>query len=83
MRLSKILLVSAVCEEIALNHSPHAEEGFMNDYEAVGLKLGGVSRSTVFRLWSSGELPSVRVGRRRFSTDKQIADYVARLEGAA
>jgi hypothetical protein len=40
-------------------------------------------RSTVFGLWASGELPSVRIGKRRFSTDKQIADYISRLEGAA
>jgi hypothetical protein len=55
----------------------------MNNWEAVGLKLGGVSRSLVFQLWHSGELASVKVGKRRFSTDKQIADYISRLEGAA
>ncbi|WP_285031979.1 hypothetical protein [Mycolicibacterium sp. lyk4-40-TYG-92] len=55
----------------------------MNDYKAVGLKLGGISRSLVFELWASGALASVKIGRRRFSTDKQIDEYVARLEGAA
>lgn len=55
----------------------------MNDWEAVGLKLGGISRSLVFRLWRTGELASVKVGKRRFSTDKQINDYISRLEGAA
>lgn len=55
----------------------------MNDWEAVGERLGGISRSTVFGLWASGELASVKIGKRRFSTDKQIADYIARLEGAA
>ncbi len=55
----------------------------VNDWEAVSLELGGISRSLVFALWKSGALASVKIGRRRFSTDKQIADYVARLEGAA
>lgn len=55
----------------------------MNDHKAVGVKLGGISRSTVFGLWASGELPSVKIGKRRFSTDKQIEDYISRLEGAA
>lgn len=55
----------------------------MNDWKAVAGKLGDIGRSTVFALWASGELPSVRIGKRRFSTDNQLADYIARLEGAA
>lgn len=55
----------------------------MNDWESTSAKLGGVSRSLVFRLWRSGELGSVTVGKRRFSTDAQINAYIAKLEGAA
>lgn len=55
----------------------------MHDYKQTGAKLGGVGRSTVFALWASGELGSVKIGKRRFSTDRQIAEYVARLEAAA
>lgn len=56
----------------------------MNDWETTADKLGKISRSFVFRLWASGELGSVRIGKRRFSTDAQIADYIQRLEvGAA
>lgn len=56
----------------------------MNSWQETSAKLGGISRSTVFALWASGELGSVRVGKkRRFSTDKQIAEYIAKLEGAA
>lgn len=55
----------------------------MNDWEATASKLGGISRSLVFQLWRTGELASVKVGKRRFSTDKQIAEYISRLEGAA
>lgn len=55
----------------------------VNDWQATSAKLGGISRSTVFGLWASGNLGSVKIGKRRFSTDKQIADYIANLEGAA
>lgn len=55
----------------------------MNDWKATATKLGGVGRSMVFGLWASGELRSVKIGKRRFSTDKQIADYITKLESAA
>jgi len=43
----------------------------------------GVGRTTVFSLWKSGELGSVMIRSRRFSTDNQIAQYLARLEEAS
>lgn len=55
----------------------------MNDWEKVSDKLGGISRSTVFALWSSGALASVKIGKRRFSTDRQIDEYIQRLEQGA
>lgn len=55
----------------------------MNDWKATGAKLGGISRSLVFHLWASDQLASVKIGKRRFSTDKQIAEYISRLEGVA
>jgi hypothetical protein len=55
----------------------------VNDWEATAGKLGGICRSKVFELWSSGALASVTIGRRRFSTDAQIADYIHRLEAGA
>lgn len=55
----------------------------MNDWNATSEKLGDISRSTVFALWASGELGSVKIGKRRFSTDRQITEYIERLEGAA
>jgi hypothetical protein len=53
-----------------------------NDHVAVGERLR-IGRSAVFKLWASGELPSVTIGRRRFSTDRQIDDYLSGLEQAA
>ncbi|ADT97189.1 hypothetical protein [Mycolicibacterium gilvum] len=55
----------------------------MNDWEATASKLGGISRSLVFQLWRTKELASVKVGKLRFSTDRQIEEYIARLEDAA
>lgn len=55
----------------------------LNDWKATAAKLGGVGRSTVFELWKSQQLKSVCIGRRRFSTDAQIEEYIGRLEGAA
>lgn len=55
----------------------------MNDHKATGEKLGGVGRTVVFRLWKTGELGSVKIGHRRFSTDRQISEYVAKLEASA
>lgn len=55
----------------------------MNSWEQTSVKLGGISRTLVFQLWKSGQLSSVKIGKLRFSTDRQIEDYISRLEGAA
>ncbi|SIM08330.1 Uncharacterised protein [Mycobacteroides abscessus subsp. abscessus] len=55
----------------------------MNDWKATGQQLGGISRSSVFKLWDTGQLGSVKVLGRRFSTDRQIAEYIANLEARA
>lgn len=52
----------------------------MHDWKGISPKLGGVGRSTIFALWASGQLGSVKVGKRRFSTDRQLAAYIERLE---
>ncbi|GFG71853.1 hypothetical protein [Mycolicibacter senuensis] len=52
----------------------------MNDWQATAARLGDISRSTVFGLWAAGELGSVKIGKLRFSTDRQIDDYIQRLE---
>lgn len=59
------------------------EEFYMNDWKATGQKLGGLGRSKVFGLWLTGELASVKIGARRFSTDRQISAYIDQLESAA
>lgn len=55
----------------------------LHSWQEVAHRLGGLSRSTVFKLWYDGELGSVTCGRRRFSTSRQLDEYIARLEGAA
>ncbi|MBN7402839.1 hypothetical protein P5V78_12840 [Mycobacteroides abscessus subsp. abscessus] len=54
----------------------------MNNWSDTAAKLGNVGRTTIFGLWASGELGSVKIGKKRFSTDRQIAEYIARLEAA-
>ncbi|MHA7661843.1 hypothetical protein [Mycolicibacterium sp. HS_4_1] len=55
---------------------------WLNDWRGTAAKLGGVSRTLVFELWKSGELKSVTIKSRRFSTDEQIATYIQSLEEA-
>ncbi|BAX96323.1 hypothetical protein MSTE_00988 [Mycobacteroides stephanolepidis] len=55
----------------------------LNNWEQTGQRLGGIRRSKVFELWYSGALGSVLVGAKRFSTDRQIDEYIAKLESAA
>lgn len=55
----------------------------LNGWESTAHQLGGISRSSIFKLWDTGQLASVKVLGRRFSTDRQIAEYIAKLESAA
>lgn len=48
-------------------------------WEGVGQRLH-IGRSIVFRLWKSGELASLMIGGHRVSTDRQIDEYLAKLE---
>lgn len=59
------------------------EINHLNNWEQTGQQLGGIGRSSVFKLWDTGQLGSVKVLGRRFSTDRQIAEYIAKLEAAA
>jgi len=42
-------------------------------------QLGGVCRTTVYKLISTGELELVKIGRRSFVTGESLAAYVERL----
>jgi len=53
-----------------------------NDCHETGAKLG-VGRSKVFQLWGTGALKSITIGNRRFSTDRQIEEFLAALEAGA
>ena len=45
--------------------------------------LGDVSRSTIYELFASGELKSVKLGNRRLVTHNEAVRYVDSLETAA
>lgn len=53
------------------------------DQKATRERLGGIGHTKLYELWGSGELGSVYVGKRRFSSDAQIADYIRNREQAA
>jgi len=55
----------------------------LNDVEATGVKLGGLGHTQVFDLIASGQLASVKIGRRRFVPDSAIAAYIERLKATA
>lgn len=65
------------------NDPPEALENFLCDWQVTASRLGGISRATTFRLWRTGELPSVHLGGRRFSTARQIAAFIAALEATS
>jgi excisionase family DNA binding protein len=45
-----------------------------------GNALGGVGRTKLFELVATGELRSVKIGRRRFIPVEAVREYVSRLE---
>lgn len=49
-------------------------------YPDAGRALGGLGRTKVCELIQSGELRTVRIGRRRFVPTTAVEEYVARLE---
>ncbi len=52
----------------------------LNDIDIVQVKLGGIGRSNVYRLLSSGQLRSVKIGKRRLVPDSAIAAYLESLQ---
>lgn len=42
-----------------------------------------IGHSKYYELIGSGELRSVKIGRRRFVTEQAVEDYIARLDQAA
>ncbi len=42
-----------------------------------------IGHSKYYELIASGELRSVKIGRRRFVTEQAVADYIAGLDQAA
>ncbi|WP_225732255.1 MULTISPECIES: helix-turn-helix domain-containing protein [unclassified Nocardia] len=46
-------------------------------------KLIPVGHSKYYELIGSGELRSVKIGRRRFVTEQAVADYIALLDEVA
>lgn len=45
-------------------------------------EMTGLSHGTVYKLFNQGQLKSVLVGKRRFITQKQLAEFLNDLENA-
>lgn len=56
-----------------------ALEPMLLSWEQISQRLGGISETGVRALWKSGDLPSVTVGRLRFTRAADLAAYVANL----
>lgn len=69
MRLN---MTEALAEQVARLHNIESATARLN-----------VGRSTVFELIASGDLRSVKVGRRRLIPEQAIRDFVARLDQQA
>lgn len=50
----------------------------LNSIPSTQEQLGDVGRTTVFELIRTGELPSIKVGRRRMVPQSSIDNYIAR-----
>lgn len=55
----------------------------LHDEKATRLRLGSIGRSKFYELVSSGELRSVKIGKRRLVPEQAICEYIARLERQA
>jgi hypothetical protein len=54
----------------------------LNNIEEAQQKLGGLGRTRLFHLLQTGELQSVKIGRRRFIPDSSLQQYIERLKAA-
>ena len=52
----------------------------LHDEKATRLRLGGIGRSMFYELVSSGDLRSVKIGKRRLVPEQAICEYIAQLE---
>lgn len=48
----------------------------------VGIERLGISRAKLYKLLGSGELRSVKIGKRRLIPEQAIIDFIAALEAA-
>ena len=53
------------------------------DEKATRQRLGDIGRSLFYELIGSGELRSVKIGKRRLVPEQAICEYIARLERQA
>ena len=62
-------------------HNRTVVAAWLNDLKSVQQRLH-VGRSTVFALVASGELRSVKIGRRRLVPESALMEFIDGLQGA-
>ncbi len=65
------------------NGSATGREPLLYDVPTASKILGGLGRTSVYRLMQEGQLHPIKIGKRTFLTDAEICRYVASLERPA
>lgn len=73
---------AALAARPAHDANPYSEHRLLAEPEA-RRRLGGISHSHYYALINSGQLRTLKIGRRRFVTDEAIADLIRGLEEQA
>ncbi len=63
--------------------SPADVTPLLHDITTLQMLFGDISRSTVYELFASGRLKSVKLGKRRLVTHDEALRYVESLEAAS
>lgn len=60
----------------------HEDRRLIPWWPDAGIALGGIGRTKVHQLIATGELPSVKIGRRRFVATRDLEEYIEGLRAA-
>ena len=66
-----------------MSQSSEAMPRLLNRIEDAQDQLGGIGRTKIYELIQSGDLQTVKIGRRTFISQTAIESYVARLSAVS
>jgi excisionase family DNA binding protein len=82
MLLSVIARKERTMRDTKSSAAAPAPDRKIHPIEEVGERLGGLSRSFVYKLIREGELASITIGKRRFVSEAALDAFIARREAA-